>query len=144
MALSLTGGSGLETLLPAAVISAVTSVAAGLTNSSTQVYVSRSRRTGPAVTSPEAWVRPIDPEELEGGLGHLRRAYRYEIEIQKASGTMAELEAWAQALIAYFDGYARPAATGLWAAFVEAVVIDMHPQEGGTVAVRARLRFEEA
>lgn len=141
MSLVLTGASGLETLLPAATIAAVGAAPGGLTLEA-QVYVSRKPRAAPSATSPQAWWRPLDPVALEGGLGSARRGYVYELTIEKAGGTEAEMRAWVQALAAK-DGYRWPLATGLWAAFVEALVVDLHPKEGTAVAVRGRFRFEE-
>ena len=55
--------------------------------------------------------------------------------------TAAELAAWGTGLVAYFDGYARPTATGLYAARVEDVTTDMHAGEAGAVALSAALIF---
>ena len=133
----------LETALPAAIIASVASAAAGLTVAATQVYVDREKRRGPSVTSPEAWLRALDPVPVAGGLGHSRREFPYSLTIEKQGATAAELRGWRDALLLYFNGRCRPFVTGLWSCRVEGLVADLHPGEGPTLAVSARLVFRE-
>lgn len=133
----------LETKLPAAVIAAVAGSPAGLVTAGTQVYVARTKRTGPTVTSPEAWLRAEDVVDLPGGLGHLRRGYRYILTIEASAPTAAQQQAWSRGCHAYFHGGKKPNATGLWACRVEDVDQDLHDGRGPAAAVRLRLVFQE-
>lgn len=141
----------LEAALPAGLIAAVAGDAGGLVTAGTQVYVARTKRGGPARTDPEAWFRPAGQAPLEGGLGHTRRAFAYELLIEDDGATVAQLQSWARAVHAYFHGYRRPvvvgapnvAVTGLWACRVEDVDQDVHDGEGPAGACRLRLVFEE-
>jgi hypothetical protein len=133
--------AALEAALPATIILAVASAPAGLVSSGTQVYVSRTKRQ--TATSPEAWLRALDPIPVAGGLGHARRDFPYDLIIEKTNGTAAEMRGWRDALLTYFYGFARPFVTGLWSCRVEALVTDAHPGEGPAVAIRCRLVFRE-
>lgn len=131
----------LEAALPAALIAAVASSAGGL-DSSSEIYVDRKQRQ--AASNPSAWFRPLDVEPREGGLGHTRRRFTYELTIEKDGATAAELKAWARLVPAYFHGYRRPATTGHYAARVAGpALVDLHATEGPTAAVRLQLAFEE-
>lgn len=99
----------LDAALPAETIAAVANDPNGLTNASTQVYVSQEkRRAGDAVTTAEAWWRYVGPEPAPPRMSRARVAEVYEVEVTKASATEAELKAWYRQLRAYFDGFRRP------------------------------------
>jgi hypothetical protein len=133
--------AALEAELPTQTILAVTSSAGGLTLSA-QVYVHRTQRQ--AATSPQAWWRPVEVRPVDGGLGHTRRAFVYELTVEKDGATTAELQAWARLLPLHFHGYRRPATTGHFAAQVEGpVAVDQHATQGPAAAVRMQIAFEE-
>lgn len=133
--------AALETALPAATITAVASVAAGLTTAATQVYVARTKRQG--AVSPEAWWRPVGVQPVDGGLGHARREFGYELLVEKDGATATELRAWRDALLLYFHGFCRPFVTGLWAVRVDVLDVDAHDGEGPAAAIRLGFTFRE-
>lgn len=135
--------AALETALPAATIAAVSGAPAGLTVAATQVYVARKKRPAPEVLSPEAWWRPGDVAPVEGGLGHARRDFRYELLVEKDGATATELAGWRDALLRYFQGACRPFVTGLWAVRVEDLDADVHDGEGPAAAIRLGFTFRE-
>jgi hypothetical protein len=132
--------SALEAALPAATIAAVASVANGLTNASTQVYVASRPRVSPV--SPQAWWRPIDPALLDGGLGVSRHALRYWLVIDANAPTLAQLQDWARALVDYFHGWQRPALATLYRALVSEPEVELYDGEGPAGACRVVVSFE--
>lgn len=124
-----------EAAFPAALILAVATTPNGLVTAATQVYVARARRSGDVRTTTEAWLRPLDSVEGEAGLGHDRLIARYELEVSKDDMTLAQQRSLRDQIYAYFNGYARPATTGLFHVRVVDPITDLHDEEGPTGAV---------
>lgn len=133
----------IETALPAAIIAAVAGTPHGLTNATTQAYVAHERRSGPAVTSPEAWARPMGGLEPEGmTLSKSLYAARYRCTIFAAGMALADRRDWAVQVRAYFHGRRRPStATRLLYVTVEDLDLNPHPTEGPDGALRFDLVF---
>lgn len=130
----------LHAALPAAIVAAVAGAPAGLVDAA-QVVFGRTKPQPAGDVS--GWIRPLDPEPLEPGLGHTRSAFPFEVTLEKTGGTLADLTGWRDALTVYFRGYKRPNVTGLWASTINTPTTDLHPGEGPAVALRAVIRCEE-